>query len=578
MAAPDTLTNGRGRTNALLPPLALLTPLNYSNSAGDSDTPNVATPCLAYQEMWCRWNLISDLLGGTLIMRAACHKWLPQEPLEKDETYQLRLSRSFLYPGLENNIDKLSARPFLQPIKLTGNALPTPLDKIAENADRTGNTLTLFNKQVFEDGVAYGMSHILVDYPSINPTASHGERQEKKIRPTFVHVPATSLIGWKYEYTDEGFERLTEIRFRTSRSEYSPENEYAEEEVPLVRKYTRNTWEIWKRVKQKTQAGETITWVKDAEGINTLGEVPLVTFYTRRVGFMRATPPLENLAWLNLAHWQSASDQRNILRFARVGILFAKGIPQEKQDEGFAVGPSTLLAVDSTDADMKYVEHNGHAIEAGRNDLKDLEAQIEVLGFQPLVQRVGGAGATGRALDEIKGQTIVENWIESLESTTVQAYQLAAKWEDKKLPENFGVDIYADFGLTPRTRDDILALLEMAGIGKIGDEDLIKELVRRDLLSNTIDIPQFIARAKKDFEEQQKAKAELEKSKLMASAGAGGDGVSARLSGRFGGTGGGSRDPKKSDNNGGKSRNRNRGKDALTANVQDTGIAGQGRR
>jgi len=35
---------------------------------------------------------------------------------------------------------------------------------------------------------------------------------------------------------------------------------------------------------------------------------------------MQAKPPLLDLAWLNVEHWQSASDQSNILHVARVPI------------------------------------------------------------------------------------------------------------------------------------------------------------------------------------------------------------------------------------------------------------------
>ena len=39
-----------------------------------------------------------------------------------------------------------------------------------------------------------------------------------------------------------------------------------------------------------------------------------------------------DLAWLNLAHWQSASDQRHILHVARVPFLFGRGLSEGEID------------------------------------------------------------------------------------------------------------------------------------------------------------------------------------------------------------------------------------------------------
>jgi hypothetical protein len=41
---------------------------------------------------------------------------------------------------------------------------------------------------------------------------------------------------------------------------------------------------------------------------------------------MRGSPPLLNLALLNIKHWQSQSEQDNILHVARVPLLVAYGL------------------------------------------------------------------------------------------------------------------------------------------------------------------------------------------------------------------------------------------------------------
>ena len=54
---------------------------------------------------------------------------------------------------------------------------------------------------------------------------------------------------------------------------------------------------------------------------------------------MRGTPPLLNLGLLNIKHWQSQSEQDNILHVARVPLLVAYGLDR---NEELTVGASTL--------------------------------------------------------------------------------------------------------------------------------------------------------------------------------------------------------------------------------------------
>src|SRR3546814_11327266 len=85
-------------------------------------------------------------------------------------------------------------------------------------------------------------------------------------------------------------------------------------------------WSLWRRA----DAVRDRPWRRHAGGETSFGPpgfgtLPLVTVYAERTGYLTARPPLLDLAWLNLAHWQSSSDQRHILHVARVPILFEIG-------------------------------------------------------------------------------------------------------------------------------------------------------------------------------------------------------------------------------------------------------------
>lgn len=453
----------------------------------------IDSPCVAYQRMAERWALISALLGGTRTMRECGVTYLPKEQGEQEGQYNARLQRSFLYEAFSNTIKTLGSKPFSRPVTVTDvDKFPPALQWMFADVDYSGCDFTQFARKLFDDLIAFGKTHVLVDYPKVTAKRTLEDEQRRRLHPVLVHVAATDLIGWKSVRSSAGVEELTEVRIRETCTDSV--GTYGQCEREAIRTYTKTTWQLHVRM-PKENAPEEAEWILRASGTHTLGRVPLVPIYAESQGFMHGSPPLEDLAWLNLAHWQSMSDQRNILRFARTGLLFVKGVSEEQVEEGLAVGPTSMLLVSNPEADAKYVEHTGASIAAGRQDLLDLEARMEVLGLQPLTQRTGGVTATGRAIDEQRSHSLLQAWIRALEDGLTVVVSIAAQWIQaaRQLPAPWAVEIFSDFGISTRARDDMLLLLQMRMKNQITHELFLREMRRRALISDDVDIDAEIA-------------------------------------------------------------------------------------
>lgn len=449
------------------------------------------TPGKHYLVMAKKWELLHDLCGGTQSMRYAGKRWLPQEPNEEEKQYQNRLERSFLYNAFKDTIDKIVAKPFSRPVQITEDKVPEQLSEIAEDVDRTGKDLTSFLREVFEAGTMYGLTHVLVDFPSIETQAPLTLADEKNlgVRPVFVHVKPPQLIAWQTAYSPLGIEELASIRYKECRIE--PDGEFGEKEVTYIRQYTKTEWVVYK----SDDKGD---FVEHARGPHTFGRVPLFTVYFNRTGFMTADPPLEDLAWMNLVHWQSYSDQRNILRFARVGLLFLKGLTPEEVEAGIVIGPGRVIRTRSEVADMKYVEHGGTAIEAGERDLKTIEDRMEALGNQPLMSRTGDQTATGQAIDEARTQADIKAWVRVTEKFGRQLYLAGAEWVKVELDDAFAVDLNDDFGAGFRGAEDMPHLLTMRTGGNLSQETFLRETKRRGIISDEVDVEQEMQRIEEE--------------------------------------------------------------------------------
>lgn len=439
----------------------------------------VDTTSAAYDSMAAKWGLIHDLLGGTDAMRKAGEKWLPKEPKESQGAWELRLSRSILYEAYSDTVGDVASKPFSRPVTIQGE-LPEPLIQIATDVNRQGQSLTQFASELFDSAVNYGLTHILVDYPRLSRDINLAEERQSGVRPIFIHVKPTQIIGWRTEKGADGQVRLSQIRIKETQQE--PVGRFGGEQIDYIRVYTATTWELWRKTKDEDD------YSLHENGEHTFESVPLVTCYLNRTGFMTAEPPMEALAWMNLAHYQSMSDQRNILRYARVGMIFVSGLTEEEQDKDMVIGPNRFFTSVNPDARMSYVEHSGAAIGAGRQDLQDLEARMEVLGLQPYMRRPGNQTATGQAIDESRSSSSVQAWIRSEEQAIIAAYEMAAKWLNLTLPDDFTIDIFNDFGISIRDGKDVQSLLQIRLGGQLSHETFLREVKRRGTLSETVNV------------------------------------------------------------------------------------------
>lgn len=459
----------------------------HNNSFTETDKP--WSESAEYQWMRQFWKLPDDLLGGKDCMRARGEQWLPKEPNESKGKYDNRIQRSFLNNGYKKALKNIAAKPFSQPVKIEGE-LSEQLSLIEGNADQKNTSITSFAQTFFQDGTHRGVCHIFVDYPNVEEGQNLKDQREQEIRPYFILIKAEDLIGWKIEKTKSGSSRLTQIRFRESVTTNTGKyNSVSQERVRVFNAPVGNekgTFEVYVKPKNHKEGDE---WVldNDASGTHTYPGIPLATCYISEEEEIFVTrPTLEELADTNLAHWQSNSDQRNILRFARTGVVTATGVTDEEV-KAIVWGPDQVIASTSVNAKIGVLEYEGKSIEHGRADLKDLEQQMEILGMSPFIDKAR-ATATEVVSENSQSETVLQSWVRLLENTITWAYQIAAKWVGEELPEDFKVNIFSEFGITTNTESGVTSLIAMREKKLITEPTFLKEVKRRGVLSEDVDV------------------------------------------------------------------------------------------
>ena len=256
---------------------------------------------------------------------------------------------------------------------------------------------------------------------------------------------------------------------------------FAEVLVERIRVLEPGVFQVWEKVDTKKKKDE---WRVVETGATGIDFIPILTYYSQRDGFLMSKPPLEDLAYLNIRHWQSMSDQINVLTVARFPMLAVAGAT-EQAGSVMAIGPRQLLATKDPNGRFYYVEHTGKSISAGWEEIAKLEEDMEAYGATFLKKDPGNETATGRALDSAESVTPLQDMVHRFIDSVNNALRIHATW--LKLPEGGTVTILNDFGPEDADKFGVDLLKSLRQDKDISRKAVIKEAKRLGIITDEYD-------------------------------------------------------------------------------------------
>lgn len=443
------------------------------------DPANPASTTYAYDTMAPRWALVDALMGGTEAMRLAGATFLPKHPEETDESYSCRLNVAVLDNIFEQTLNNLCSKPFAEDVKL-GDDVPTKITPYLQDIDLLGNALDVYLRDWFQLGMAKGYAHTIVDLPVITPNADGSPRtladdNSQEIRPFWILVRPENVI-----HMDEKIVNGKPVLIYLRMWEYTTERQgFSEVVVATIREIEPGVSRVWKP--EKVGNSDEVKWVMIDEVLTASTDcLTTVTFYAgRRETLMVTKPPLLDLAFMNVAHWQSSSEQQHSLTTARFPILACEGA-SENDSKPLVLGPNQVL-YSPKGATFKYIEHTGAAIGVARADLDKLEEQMSNYGAEFLKSDPGDPTATAKAIDSAESNSSLASIVGKFEDAAAQALgftaQLAGITETREDGSPNGGTIELVKSFTPDIADNQPAL------GALQAARVNKDLSREALIS-----------------------------------------------------------------------------------------------
>ncbi len=472
-------------------PGQIRTKIITSTTLGGTDSPFTRTR--AVLDMMKGWEIMKAVSEGTEYLRENSEAFLPLEPREDYTAYMARVNRAVFSPFTQRLIRAATGLVLRKPITLTGDPYWTEMFKM--DVDGCGSDLDEYARRVLMCSLTYGQSHILVDYPAPSGAVSLAEERQQNRRPYWIEIDPNNLYGWRLD-RESNYGNLIQVRL--AERAVLPDGDFGEKVFEQIRVIEPGKYRVFRKTDQIDEmydlndnsyagefdaqtTGEEYTEVESGEF--SLGEIPLVTIYSGKTENLVSKPPLLDIAYLNLAHFQRQADLIHSLHVASQPMLVMEGYDDQTKD--LAISVNYAMATQPGNK-VYYVEPASSAFDAQSAEIKELQMQMATLGISTLSQQKFVAeSADARRLDRVDTNSMLAMVSMELEQKLQKAFNFSAQYVGIEPPE---VKISRDFDIERLIGQDITALTSLFDQQVIDREEFRDILVQGEVLPSANEV------------------------------------------------------------------------------------------
>ncbi len=410
--------------------------------------------------------VVRDCEAGPEHIRNQGQVYLPRDPGEKPRPYRDRLERSVFFNVFGETVVGLTGFVFSKDPVLQED-VPAQIAAHWENIDNAGTHGDVFCRDVFQDALVAGHAGILVDFPETGGTQTAVDEQVE-IRPYWVPIMKDNIVSWRTTVI-RGVTRLTQIVFREST--YIPSGEYGEKEQTAYRVlYIDELGAVRGKLLVVNPDQKTVTELRSWD-YPTQSEIPFAEIVTSgRKSILESRPPLLDLAYMNIAHYQQWSDRAVSVHKTCVPIWVETGIdPDPDAGPGQPLPPIILGAnvsrrFTNPQAKAGYESHSGQALSEVSKVIDELKADMASLGLAMLApQKRAAETAKAKEIDKGASDSKLSVAARGLQDGLERALYFHAKY--LKLDSGGSVEVNRDFQATKMDPATLSAYVQAVAAG-----------------------------------------------------------------------------------------------------------------
>lgn len=437
-----------------------------------------STESKAVKRMRPALEIVRDLWEGPERVRAKGSVYLPKAPGEDAFDYGVRLARSVFFNAFRYTIEGMVGFVFRKDPVLTDD-VPEIIRQHWENIDNAGTHGDVFAREIMQDAMIAGHAAILVEFPKTGGKQTAADEMQGAARPYWVPIRKDNIVSWRTAVVG-GRTILTQLVLKECTM--VPQGEFGEREQTLYRVFRNDNGKVTVDVLEVTPDKRVIRIEQMSGDYPTQDGIPIAEIATNGSRSMfESTPPLIDLAYLNIAHYQGDSDYKYSIYKTNVPLLFAAGFQMEEGGQEVVIGPNSLIVQSDPNAKLQYVAHDGAALGESRQALQDIKADMAAMGLSMLApDKRAAETAEAKRIDKSTTDSALAVVARALQDGIERALEFHAKY--LKLDSGGSIVINRDFENLTLSPQQITALSNLVARNQITLETLWKMLVDGSVL------------------------------------------------------------------------------------------------
>lgn len=398
--------------------------------------------------------LVRDLLGGTRVMHRKYATYIAKFDSEPADRFKARATVATVYGGLARSLSASVGMLFAKPPEQQDD-WPVAVTDHYENLDGKGTGGDVLLKRRAKDALADGFCALLIDHPQApaDVVVTAANEEALNLRPLWVSYARADVLSWVTEIV-ANVETLVQVVLREGTSTRAgrfgvePVTRYRVCHLSMMRAENApepalTAW--WELLEERKDDHGNIAVVRvagpgiyrDVDGL-AFDEIPLAACYASSADEMFvADPPLLDIAWANLEHWQIASERR---WYNRLSAYPQPTIEGELAGDGsisgdgqiikprLMLGPTTLVTV-TGGSKFSYTETSGRSAAMLEAELLAKKDEMAEMGASFLSKKTRGVEtAEAKRIDAAAENATLASAAQGIEDGFNEALRLHARY------------------------------------------------------------------------------------------------------------------------------------------------------
>src|SRR5512139_152942 len=412
--------------------------------------------------------------------------YLPPLGGQDVDAYVRYQSRAQLYGASGRTLDALAGAVMRKPPQIEtsegeGEAAPHAIDELLLNIDLAGTPFETFAQCVLREVLAVGRAGVLVDFSGENvPEADR--------RPYCVVYTAEQIGNWREEIWD-GATVLTQVVLREN-EEIIPPDGFGSQLEPRYRVLTLDRESglhvsLWRQTENNDWVEEELPQPTIRGSV--LSYIPFVPVGSQQLGIEIQKPPLVELVYVNLHHYQMDADYRHGLHWTALPTAVVTGMDDlGLQQQPLRIGSETAWMLPAG-ATASMLEFGGAGIGSIKAALNDDENRMALLGARLLEnQKREAETAEAMRLRQAGESATLVNVAKTVGYGLQQALRWMAEWLGAP-SENIEVELNTDFTESRMPASDTEAYWRIVQGGGMSLDTFLKLLAADDIITDGIE-------------------------------------------------------------------------------------------